>query len=37
MRGLGIAEKVPVLLTRPPAQGGSAGAVDTALATLGYG
>jgi hypothetical protein len=24
-------------LTRPPAQGGSAGAVDTALATPGYG
>ena len=24
-------------VTRPPAQGGSAGAVDTALATLGYG
>jgi hypothetical protein len=31
------ARRISSLLTRPPAQGGSAGAGDTALATLGCG
>jgi hypothetical protein len=32
-----ISKQLGACMTKPPAQGGSAGAVDTALAALGYG